>query len=31
MHTGLPLGNLKEGDHLKDRGLDKRIILERIF
>jgi hypothetical protein len=31
MHTGLKWGNLREGDHLKDPGVDGRIILRWIF
>ena len=27
MHTGFWWGNLREGDHLKDPGVDGRIIL----
>jgi len=30
-YTGLWWGNLREGDHLEDPGLDGRIILRRIF
>jgi hypothetical protein len=31
VHTGFWWGNLREGDHLKDPGVDGRIILEWIF
>ena len=31
MHTGFWWGNLRDGDHLKDPGVDGRIILKRIF
>jgi hypothetical protein len=31
VHTGFWCGNLKEGDHLEDPGVDRRIILRRIF
>jgi hypothetical protein len=31
VHTGFWWGNLKEGGHLKDRGVDGRIILKWIF
>ena len=30
MRTGFPQINLREGDHLKDLGVDVRIILKRI-
>jgi hypothetical protein len=30
-HTGLQWGNLREGDHLEETGVDKRIILKLIF
>jgi hypothetical protein len=28
VHTGLQWGNLREGDHLADPGIDERIILK---
>jgi len=31
VHTGLWWGNLRERDHLEDRGVDGRIILRWIF
>jgi hypothetical protein len=31
VHTGLWWGNLREGDHLKDPGIDERIILKWNF
>jgi hypothetical protein len=31
VHTGLQWGNLREGDNLKDLGVDERIILKWIF
>jgi hypothetical protein len=31
VHTGLWGGDLREGDHLGDRGVDGRIILRWIF
>jgi hypothetical protein len=30
-HTGFWWGNLREGDHLKDLGVDGRIILKWVF
>jgi len=30
-HTGFRLGDLKERDHFEDPGVDRRIILKRIF
>ena len=31
MHTGLLWGNLREGEHLEDSGVDGRIILKWTF
>jgi hypothetical protein len=31
VHTGFWWGDLREGDHLGDPGIDMRIILEWIF
>jgi hypothetical protein len=31
VHTGLRWGNVREGDHLEDTGVDGRIILKWIF
>jgi hypothetical protein len=31
VHTGFLWGNLRDGDHLKDPGVDGRTILKRIF
>jgi hypothetical protein len=31
VHTGFWWGDLREGDHLGDPGVDERIILRRIF
>jgi hypothetical protein len=31
LHTGFWWGDLREGDHLVDRGVDGSIILEGIF
>ena len=31
MHTGYWCGNLREGDHLEEPGIDGRIILRWIF
>jgi len=30
VHTGFQCGNLREGDHLEDPGIDRRIILRWI-
>jgi len=30
-HTGVWWGNLREGNHLEDPGVDERVILRRIF
>jgi hypothetical protein len=30
-HTGFWWGDLREGDHLGDQGVDEKIILKRIF
>jgi hypothetical protein len=30
-HTGLWWGDLREGDHLEDPGIDERIIMNWIF
>jgi hypothetical protein len=30
-HTGFWWGNLMEGDHLEDTGVDERIILKWVF
>ena len=30
MHTGFQWRNLREGDHLEDRGVDGRIILTNL-
>jgi hypothetical protein len=31
VHTGFWWGNLREGDHLEDQGVDGRVILKLIF
>ena len=31
MHTGFWWGNLREGDHLKDQGIDGRMVLKLSF
>jgi hypothetical protein len=31
VHTAFWLGDLREGDHLRDPGIDGSIILKRIF
>jgi hypothetical protein len=31
MHIGFWWGNLRKGDHLKDQGVERRIILKWIF
>jgi hypothetical protein len=31
VHTGLWWGNLREGDHLEDTGVNERTILKRIL
>jgi hypothetical protein len=31
VHTGFWFGNLKEGEHLEDPGVNRRIILKWIF
>jgi hypothetical protein len=31
VHTGYWWEDLREGDHLEDPGIDRRIILKRIF
>ena len=31
VHTGFWMGELREGGYLEDQGVDRRIILKRIF
>jgi hypothetical protein len=31
IHIGIGRGKLKEGDHLEDLGIDRRIILKCVF